>query len=167
MSETFLYNVDIWSNVGFLGSRAPLYIDIVVSFFSLLPFLLLFSILLAGNNSLKLHKVMQVLLFLFTLLGLSLFAYGVYFQEEYTLLVKQSSIPSNQILYFLIFHILVVVVMMSKWLFAILYALSDMKRRALPGVYSEGHRRSGKRIFFGIFLISLTLVGIYWMLFVA
>lgn len=167
MDEYLLFVLDKLDMFGFLETRASLSMDIIVSFLALLPILSGLSIVFAIKKHLKLHQVTQFLLFFLTLIALSLFAYMVHYKEGFELLIEGSSIDSTTALAILIIHIIISVSTLSLWMFALMYALSDKKRRGLPGVYSVSHAQAGKRVFKGILLTSLSSVGIYWMLFIA
>jgi len=167
MSEYLIMIVDILTKAGFLETRAPLYMDIMVSFLASLPILIGISILFAMRRYYKLHKFMQVLFFLLTFLVLGFFAYIVHYQEGFDNLLLKSSIDPTQGLILLTIHILIAISTITLWMFTLVYAIEDRKRRALPGVYSESHRKSGRRVFLGILLTSFSAVAVYWMLFMA
>jgi len=152
---------------GFLETRALLYMDIIVSYLALLPILSGMSIFLAIRGCLKSHQFTQTLLFILSLVALFSFAWIVFYQEGFDALLELSSIDYNKAMVVLIFHSIVSVITVTLWMFTLMYALADKKRRALPGVYSESHAKSGRRIFKGIVLISFSSVGLYWILFIA
>lgn len=152
---------------GFLESRASFYIDVIISFLALLPILSGVSIVFAIRKHLKLHQITQFLLFFLTLIALSLFAYFVHCLYGFDTLVAKSSIDATKVSILLVVHVIVSILTFVIWLFALIYALSDRKRRALPGVYSESHARTGKRVFKSIVLTALTSVALYWVFFIA
>jgi uncharacterized membrane protein YozB (DUF420 family) len=167
MEEYLLFVLNKLSVTGFLETRALLYMDIIIVFLVTLPFLSGISILFAIRKKLKFHQFTQFLLFFLTLISLVLFAYIVHYDKGFEILLLESSINNTQALVFLIAHIIISLVTITLWMFGLVYALSDRKRRALPGVYSQSHAQAGKRIFKGIFLTALSSFGIYWMLFMA
>jgi len=167
MNETFLLKIDMLTKVGFLDTGAPLYLDLIVSFLALLPFIIIFAILSAAKGSLRTHKFIQTLFFFLTLLTLTIFSYFIHYQDGFTLLLQKNIIDSTQVNILLFIHITIAFITLILWMFTLIYALQDRRRRALPGVYSGSHRKSGKRVFLGIFLTSLSSIGIYWMLFMA
>ena len=167
MSNEIKSLIEGFSTLGFLETKAPLYMDIVVSYLAALPFLVAFSIFLAARGNLRLHQLTQTLLFLLTFSILSLFAYTVHYHLGLDALLSKTTMPHDQAIILLFAHITIALLTMFSWLLTLVYAISDRKRRALPGVYSRTHKRSGKRVFFGIFLTSLSAVALYWMFFVA
>ena len=153
--------------VGFLGTRAPLFMDIIVVIVGALPFLITFTIWLAMNGMYRLHRFAQTVLFLVTIVTLVYFKYGMYMAGGFEFYIKNSSIDSTLAFYFLIFHIIIASITLIMWFALIKFASEDNKRRALPGLYSDSHKKSGKRLAFAIFLTSITGVCVYWMLFIA
>jgi putative membrane protein len=167
VEEYFFLLIDYINTAGFLETRASFGIDIIVTFLALLPILSGISIFFAIRKKLKLHQFTQFLLFFLSLISLILFAYNVYYQEGFDLLLEESSINGVMALIILVLHIVISMISLTLWIFALIYALSDKKRMALPGLYSVSHAQAGKRVFKGIVLISLSSIGIYWVLFVA
>ena len=62
---------------GFLGTKAPFFIDAVLIITLLVPLLLWFGILLAKKRALKVHIVYQVVLFIVFLVVIGYFEYGI------------------------------------------------------------------------------------------
>lgn len=54
--------------LGFLGTRAAFYMDLVTVYFALLPFLLAFSIRQAMVGNISLHYKSQMIIFALTLI---------------------------------------------------------------------------------------------------
>jgi len=168
MFEYFLsLDTEIVSLAGFLGTRASFYIDTIVIFLVILPFVIALSIFFAINGRFKLHKFIQTLFFILTLLSLSLFAYIVHYKEGLERLLLHSSIMPLEALIFLGLHAFLAVITLIVWMFTLIYASEDRKRRALPGLYSENHKKIGRALFLGILFTSLSGIGVYWILFVS
>jgi putative membrane protein len=167
MGEYLLLVLDKLTMTGFLETRASLYIDISILFLAILPILSGVSIVFAIRKHIKIHQASQFLLFYITLVALAFFAYTVYYNKGFEILLQGSSIDSSIALALLIAHIIISLSTLTLWMFALIYALSDKKRRGLPGVYSVSHGEAGKRVFKGILLMTLSSMSIYWMLFMA
>jgi len=167
MEVYFQSIVEPLSVVGFWGNNAPLHIDLVVSFLAILPILSGLSILLAIRQSLKLHQFTQFFLFFLTVVALGFFTYIAYYTKSFERFVQSSSLDHKVIVIVLIIHAIIAISTLLLWMFALIYALSDRKRRALPGLYSQSHAKAGRRVFNGILLTALSAIGIYWMLFLA
>jgi putative membrane protein len=153
--------------IGFLGTRAPLFMDIIVIIVALLPFLISLNIWLAVKKRFNLHRILQIVLFLITLVVLVYFEYGMQSTGGFEFYIKESSIDSNLAFIFLIFHIIIAFVMLIMWFSLLKFAGADNKRRALPGMYSRDHKASGRRVAFMILLTSITGIIVYWILFIA
>ena len=167
MDEYLLFILNKLMETGFLETRAALYMDIIVSFLVMLPILSGISITFAIKKHLKLHQVTQFLLFFLSVMSLASFAYVVHYKEGFEALLQESSITSSIASALLIINIIISITTITLWIFALIYALSDKKRRGLPGVYSESHAKAGRRVFKGILLTTLTSVSTYWVLFMA
>jgi len=154
-------------SVGFWGTKAPLYMDFMISFLAILPLLSGISILFAIRRNLILHQFTQFLLFFLTIISLGLFIYIAYHSKKFGLLIGHSPIEHTLVVIAFITHAVLIISTLVLWILSLMYALSDKKRRALPGLYSKSHAQTGKRIFKAILLIALSSIGIYWMLFLA
>jgi len=161
------FSIEQFMVAGFLETRADLYIDILVTYLVLLPVLVGLSIYAAIQEYLKFHQVTQFLLFVLTVISFTLFVYNILYMHDFDVLVQYSNIDSLQATIIMGTYGLIGLVMIIYWMFALSFAISDYKRRALPGVYSESHKKTGRRVFLTIFLTSLSTAGLYWVLFVA
>ena len=167
MLEQWILGLDILSQGGFLGTRATFLIDSIVSFLVTLPIIIVISIFLAKKNYIKIHQFFQVSLLLISISAVTLFAYSVHYLEGLESLLQQSSVDSKEAFVLLTIHITTVVITISIWFSTIIYACNDRKRRALPGVYSESHRRVGRRVLLAIIVMAFTSLSIYWVLYIA
>jgi len=167
MEVNFQSILEQLSVVGFWGTNAPLHMDVMVSFLAILPILSGISIIFAIKRSFKLHQFTQFLLFFLTVAALGFFSYFAYYTKSFERFAQSSSIDYTLVVVALVTHAIIAIVTLLIWILALMYALSDKKRRALPGLYSQSHIKAGKRVFTGIVLTALSAVGIYWMLFLA
>lgn len=167
MVEYLFSDLEMFLKIGFLETRAPLYMDVLISFLAVLPIFIAISIMFAINKYFKVHKFTQVLLFLLTLLASAFFSYVVHYEKGFDALILQSSIDSRFAFSFLVIHAIIAISTIVLWFFTLRHAIEDRKRKALPGMYSVTHKKAGKRLFLGIFLSSLSAVVLYWILFAA
>ncbi len=144
--------------IGFLGTGAPLFMDIFMVVMVLLPILIGFSIWQAVSNHYGWHIFIQKLLFFISLMLLPYVAYQLDFQ---------GIVNSDNVFYFFLFHVIIAITTLIVWGGTLKYAKADRKRRALPGLYSKSHRKLGKIVAFLILLTSISGVLLYWRLFVA
>ena len=157
--------VEYLFDIGFLGTRAPYYMDGIVVYLLSLPFLMSFSILLASNRKYGLHRFTQTLLFLLTLSGLVIFNYRLHIIEDIDTLMMLTSMGEGQISVLLIVEMFLSMLLLLMWLSILLFAIADRRRRGLPGLYSLSHRKSGKRLFVIMLLTVLSSAYLYWMLY--
>lgn len=151
---------------GFLGTRAPYFMDFVTIIVTLLPLLVAFAILLAKKKMFKLHIAFQLFLFVFSVVVVSYFEYGVRVDGGFEAFVKESSLSESFIFYFLLFHIFVSVVTVVWWSRTIIAGMIAYRNNRLPGSLSAAHKRLGMQSAWGIFLTSLTGLWVYLFLFV-
>jgi len=167
MLEQWILGLNMVSQGSFLGTRATFFIDTIISFLVLLPMLIMISIFFAKKNFIKIHQFLQLSLLLITISTLALFAYSVHYVEGFESLLQQSSVGAKEAFVILTVHVTTVVISILIWFLTIVYALNDRKRRALPGVYSEPHRKAGQRALLSIVMMALTSLSIYWVLYIA
>ena len=151
---------------GFLGTRAPLFMDIVSVIVALLPFLIFGAISLAKNKNYEAHETVQKLLFIVTVIVVAFFEYGVRVEGGYKNLIEGSSVGHNYFIYVLVFHIMISVVTLILWVMTLYYAKRYKKQSTLPGSYSKAHKKAGQSTFIGIILTMLTGAWVYALLFV-
>jgi putative membrane protein len=151
---------------GFLGTRAPFFMDFVTLIVTLLPFLIMLAIYLARKRLYRLHTLFQLFLYLFSLIVVSYFEYGVRINGGFESFAEESSLPKSLIIYFLIFHIIVSVATVVWWSRTIITGLIAYRNNQLPGKLSAKHKRLGIQSAWGIFLTSLTGLWVYLFLFV-
>ena len=151
---------------GFLGTRAPFYMDFVTLIVAFLPFLVALAIFFAKKRLIRTHIISQLLLFLFSLIVVSYFEYGVRIDGGFEKFVKGSSLPEGFIFGFLLFHIGISILTTIWWFKTIWTGIRDYQRKVLPGEQSYRHLQSGKLTAAGIFLTAFTGIWVYLFLFV-
>jgi len=151
---------------GFLGTRAPFFMDFVTIIVTFLPLLIMLAVLLAKKKMFKLHIAAQIFLFIFSFIVISYFEYGVRVDGGFEAFVKESSLPEQFIYYFLIFHIVVSIFTLVWWSRTLITGMIAYRNNRLPGSLSATHKRLGIQSAWGIFLTSLTGLWVYLFLFV-
>ena len=158
--------IDFIFQSGFLGTRAPLFMDIVSVIVAVLPFLIFGAIGLAKKRNYKAHESVQKLLFVVTVIVVAFFEIGVRLAGGYKNLMEGSSVEHNYFIYVLIFHIIIAVSTLVIWMITLYRARHYTGKKALPGLYSGAHKKDGQRTFIGIILTMLTGGWVYALLFV-
>ncbi len=151
---------------GFLGTKAPIFMDIVTLIVGLLPALIYIAIIFAKRQQYKLHIALQLFLYFFSVIVVSYFEYGVRVGGGFDSYAKASSLPHDFLFGFLLFHIAISVVTLIWWSITIIFGLRGFYRDDLPGKRSKSHRRLGRQSAIGIFFTSLTGIWVYLFLFV-
>lgn len=158
--------MDFMFEPGFLGTRAPLFMDIVSVIVALLPFLIYGAISLAKKGNYSAHERVQKLLFVVSVIVVGFFEVGVRMEGGYKNLMEGSSVSHDYLLYVLIFHIIISVITLILWVKTLYTSKRYKKESTLPGLHSQAHKKDGQRTFIGIILTMLTGAWVYALLFV-
>jgi len=150
---------------GFLGTRAPFFMDFVMVMVALLPLLVAVAIFFAKKKNYKAHAFTQTLLYFVAVVVVGYFEYGVRLGGGYEGFMQHSSASHNYVLYVLIFHICVAIIGFIVWTYTLLVAKKDSKNHTLPGLYSKAHKKAGKRAYLWILATAVTGIWVYILLF--
>ena len=152
---------------GFLGTRAPFFMDFVTLIVALLPLLVGIAISFARKQKYELHGIVQTLIFVTSVLVVGYFEYGVRLGGGYEAFVQNTHVSHDYLFIVLMIHIVISVITLGVWASTIFHARKESKRGGiLPGSYSLSHKKAGFRTFIGIVLTSLTGIWVYLLLFV-
>lgn len=158
--------MDYMFEAGFLGTRAPYFMDFVMIIVALLPLLTLVAIGMAKIQSYKLHQISQTIIFVVSVIVVGYFEYGVRVGGGFEAFMEGSNTAYNYAFYVLIVHILIALLTIGFWIKTILSARKAVKNNLLPGSASKQHKRDGQLTFAGIFLTSFTGIWVYVLLFI-
>jgi putative membrane protein len=150
---------------GFLGTRAPLFMDFVVIIVALLPLLLTIAVLFAKQGYYLTHIVLQKILFVVSVIVVGYFEYGVRVGGGFNFFMEESGTPHTYAWIVLIVHVLIALAGFIIWLYTLILAHKDHKKRTLPGLYSPSHKSLGKLSYLLIVLTALTGLWVYYLLF--
>ena len=148
----------MFSQIGFLGTRAPLFMDIVSLIVAVLPFLMLGIIFLARIKNYKLHALLQTILYVVSVLVLTFFEIGVRFVGGFKNFMEESNVEHNYAFIVLIFHITVSVITLIIWTTTLVMAKKQLQLGK--------HKRAGWLSFVGVTMTMLTGGWVYFLLFV-
>lgn len=151
---------------GFLGTRAPLFMDIVTVIVALLPFLMWSIVILAKKERYVTHGRLQYILFWISVVVVAYFEYGVRHVGGFDAFMQESATPHTYALWVLIVHIAIAAVTLGIWIHTLMRAKKDRRMSVLPGMYSSDHKRAGIRTFIGVVLTSVSGLWVYYLLFV-
>jgi putative membrane protein len=151
-------NIGYMFEVGFFGTRAPLFMDLVTLIVALLPFFVAIAISFARNKHYSVHSYLQIIIFSFSVIVLSYFEYGVRVGGGFAAFMKDSGVSYDYALVILVLHIIIAVITVVLWATAIFGAKKILQR----GI----HRKIGLITFAGVVLTSVTGIWVYFLMFV-
>lgn len=151
---------------GFLGTRAPFFMDFVMLIVALLPFLVLGAIFLAKIKNYKMHSLSQSIIFIVSVIVVGYFEYGVRAGGGFNKLMEGSNSSYSYALYVLLVHIAIATITLVIWTRTLWSARKAIKTGSLPGSSSQTHKKAGQLTFIGIFMTSFTGIWVYVLLFV-
>jgi len=152
--------------LGFFGTRAPLFMDVVTIYFALVPFLVAISIFFAIIKKLKLHLQTQLLIFSLTLIMVVVFEIGVRLDGGFNTYMRESVLSYNGVLAYLIVHILFALVTMVAWGITIYSAIKAYRAEGLQASHFKEHRKNARWIFLAIIINSAMGTSLYPILFI-
>jgi len=139
---------------GFLGTRAPFFMDFTTLIVALLPFLIAISIYFARKKSFRVHQISQIIILIFSATVITYFEYGVRLGGGFKEYIKGSSFSTDIAFIILITHILIATYTLYIWVATIIKAKK-----------SQNHPKDGKRVALGILATSISGILIYIILF--
>ncbi|MCK9372935.1 MAG: DUF420 domain-containing protein [Sulfuricurvum sp.] len=154
----------MFSEAGFLGTRALFFMDLVTLYFAILPILLGLSIRQAVIGKIALHYRSQMAILGLTIIMVIIFELGVRISGGFVEYVKISPISYDFLLLFLAVHIFIALMSVGGWIYLIITSYRTYKQLGRSGM--DKHRRLGKWIFAAMTLTSIMGCSIYLFLFV-
>jgi len=151
-------NMEYMFHQGFLGTRAPFFMDMVTLIVALLPLLVATAIYFAKKKSYKLHAFSQIFIYTFSVIVLGYFEFGVRLGGGFKYFIEGTHISHNYIFAVLVFHIAISVITLIIWTLTII-----MTKKQLT---TNTHKKAGMITFAGVVLTSLTGIWVYLLLFV-
>ena len=159
--------MDYMFQPGFLGTKAPFFMDFVTLIVAMLPLLAGLAISFAKRHNYTLHGALQTVIFVISVIVVGYFEYGVRLGGGYEAFVKNTTVSHDYLFVVLVIHIIISVLTLGIWTSTLLKAYKGSRRGGiLPGVDSYVHKRAGMRTFTGIVLTSMTGIWVYLLLFV-
>lgn len=155
----------MFTQLGFLGTRAPMYIDIVAIVFFMLPLMLFISIRFAIKKDIKKHLISQVVIFTLMLISVIVFEVGMRMAGGFTGYLEASSVNHTFFTIVLIVHILTAIVVINAWSYQLITAIKGYRKGTLVGESAASHRRIGKIVSAGILITLIEAAIVYYLLF--
>ena len=157
----------MFSTTGFLGTQAPLFMDIITVFFAVMPFLLLVSVVFAVKKKYALHFISQAIILASALVITILFEIGVTVTGVFAQFAKTSSFSYDSILIFLVIHIIIAVLAVAGWLYLFVSSYKKYKAHGYAAFENTNHKKIGKAIFLALTISSVMGICIYYALFLS
>lgn len=151
---------------GFMGTKAPMYLDIVSIFFLLVPLMFFISIRFAIKGEIKKHFISQISIFVMTLIMVVVFEVGMRIAGGYETYIVGSSISRAYFITFLIIHIIVAIATVNLWSYQIISSIKMYKNGELVGANALRHKKIGKILAISLFVTLIQGASIYYFLFV-
>ena len=151
---------------GFLGTRAPFFMDFVTLIVAFLPLLVYGSILLAKKRLYKMHAFTQNLIFIVSVIVVGYFEYGVRVGGGFDAFMEGSGVSYTYSSIVLGIHILIAVLTLFYWGVTIFKSNSQYINGSLPGERSPAHKLLALKTFLGIVFTSFSGIWVYLLLFV-
>jgi len=150
--------MDYMFHAGFLGTRAPLFMDVVTLIVALLPLLVFGAISFAVKKKYKTHAISQIIIFIVSVIVLTYFEIGVRVGGGFNAFIEGSSVAHNYVFIVLLIHIAISIVTLLLWVLTIL--------RIKKHLQANQHKKIARATFTGIVLTSLSGIWVYLLLFV-
>ena len=158
--------MDYMFQAGFLGTKAPLFMDMVTLIVAFLPLLVYLAILFARKGMYKIHTLLQNLLFIFAVIVIAYFELGVRVGGGFEAFMSESDVSYTYALVVLIVHIFIAIVMLYYWSVTIFTGNYNFIKKRLPGNASRAHKLLAAKTFLGIIFTSFSGIWVYLLLFV-
>ena len=148
--------------IGFISSKAPLFMDLSTIYYFFLPFLLFYSIRYAIKKEYKKHIISQGIIFVLSMIILILFEIGIRINGGFIDLIAESQLPYKPMMSFLVFHIIVAFSSTCCWCYLIVSSYNSYKKNNLI----KHHVMLGRFTFVGITATCFMGIVIYYLLFI-
>jgi putative membrane protein len=158
--------MDYMFEAGFLGTRAPFFMDIVTLIVAILPLLVYGSVLFVRKQLFKTHMITQNIIFIVSVIVLGYFEYGVRIGGGFNAFINDTGVSHNYALWVLILHVVIAGTTLVFWILTIAGGNYNFAKKDLPGRYALKHRVHAIKTVLGIILTSFTGIWVYLLLFV-
>ncbi|MEA1956333.1 MAG: DUF420 domain-containing protein [Campylobacterota bacterium] len=145
-------------SLGFLGTRAPFFMDLVTLIVAFLPLLVAGAIYLARIKKYMYHALVHRIIFIVSVIVLTYFEAGVRIVGGFETFMQNSGVSHNYAFFVLVFHIAIAAITLIIWLTTLLMAKKQLTLKK--------HKQAGILVFIGVVMTSVTGIWVYFLLFV-
>ncbi|MCJ7766235.1 MAG: DUF420 domain-containing protein [Thiovulaceae bacterium] len=151
---------------GFLGTRAPLFMDLVTIYFGLLPFLVGYSITLAVKGNYRSHFKSQAALFLLSMVMVVVFEIGVRLSGGFSAYMQGSALSYNGVMLYLFVHILIALFTVIAWGVTVYRSMKAFVQEGASSPYFIQHKKKARWLYLAIVVTSVMGCSMYPILFI-
>ncbi len=151
---------------GFLGTRAPFFMDMVTLIVVCLPLLVYAAILFAKSKRYKLHMLLQNVIFVFSVVVIAYFELGVRIGGGFKAFFVDSGVSHTYASVVLGTHILIATITLFYWVLIMIRVNYEFAKKLIPGRNSNAHKILAIKTFTGILFTSFSGIWVYLLLFV-
>lgn len=151
---------------GFLGTRAPLFMDVVTLIVAVLPLLVYVGIAFARKKLYRVHALVQNIIFIVSVIVVGYFEYGVRIGGGFDAFMEGSGVSHTYASIVLGLHVIIAVITLLYWSVTIIKANYQFKEELIPGSRSQEHKIRALKTFLGIVFTSFSGIWVYLLLFV-
>lgn len=149
---------------GFI-SGAPLFMDIVTIYFSFLPILLAFAIVLAKQKKYHEHMISQIGIFILTMLFVVFFEVSIRIYGGFSVFLEDSNTDKEFFLIALIAHIIIAIISLISWSTLNIKTYLAFKKDGFDSPIFKSHRSKAILVFLGMTITSYSGTWMYYLLF--
>jgi len=143
---------------GFLGTKAPMFMDIVTIIVALLPALTGYAISFAKRGEYETHHKLQLFFYIFSLIVVLFFEYGVRSVGGFKAFMQSTSVNHSYLYFVLIIHIIIATLTTIIWTYTIITSKNAYR-------LNNNHKKFGIISYIGIILTAFTGIWVYLLLF--
>ena len=158
--------MDYMFQAGFLGTKAPFFMDMVTLIVAVLPLLVYGAVLLARKKMFFSHMLAQNIIFITSVVVVSYFELGVRVGGGFDAFMSHSGVSYTYALIVLVLHIIIATVTLFYWGWSIMSGNYQFFKKLLPGRASRAHRLLALKTFLGIVFTAFSGIWVYLLLFV-
>ena len=151
---------------GFLGTRAPFFMDMITIFFALMPFLVAASIYLAVKKRYLLHFQSQMAVFVMTMVMVVVFEIGVRVDGGFNAYMQDSTLSYSGVLIYLIAHVVFALLTVVAWGITIYSSYKAFREEGVSSKYFIEHKKRARWVFLAIIITSIMGTSMYPILFI-
>jgi len=152
--------------LGFLGTRAPLFMDVVTLFFLAVPFMVGYSIFLAIQGKYQRHFTLQIAIFILSMVMVVVFEIGVRVDGGFNTYMQGSALSYNLVLIYLLVHILFALLTVVAWGITIYSSFKAYREEGPNAPFFKTHKKRARWVFLAIIINAILGTLMYPILFI-